>query len=92
MDWGYIGAVTLFFTIILIFAQRIEEKRKRVARWFIFGMMILLMIRPNYTHLRGQNLVAYAIAFFISFVFWVLIGRYNPVGSSDAIKVYGMDD
>jgi hypothetical protein len=92
MDWGYIGAVTLFFTIILILAQRIEPKRARIARYFILIMMALLMLRPNYTHLRGQNLVAYAIALFISLLFWLLIGRYNPVGSSDAIKVYGMDD
>lgn len=92
MDWGYIGAVTLFFTLILIFAQRIEAKRKRIARYFIVLMMILLMLRPNYTYLRGQNLVAYAIALFLSFVFWLVIGRYNPVGTSDTIKVYGMDD
>jgi hypothetical protein len=92
MDWGYIGVVTLFFTVILIIAQRIEAKRQRIARYFIFIMMLLLMLRPNYTHLRGQNLVAYAIALFISFVFWLFIGRYNPVGSSDTIKVYGMDD
>jgi hypothetical protein len=92
MDWGYIGVVTLFFTVILIIAQRIEAKRQRIARYFIFIMMLLLMLRPNYTHLRGQNLVAYAIALFISFIFWLLIGRYNPVGSSDTIKVYGMDD
>lgn len=25
-------------------------------------------------------------------LFWVFIGRSNPPGSSDAIKVYGMDD
>ena len=28
----------------------------------------------------------------INFLYWALLGRYNPVGSSDAIKVYGMDD
>ncbi len=91
MNGGYIAAVTMFFTILLILAQRIEARRKRLARYFIPFMMLLLMLHPNEA-LRPQNLVAYALALFISFVFWVLIGRYNPVGSSDAIKVYGLDD
>jgi uncharacterized membrane protein YwaF len=26
-----------------------------------------------------------------NFLFWALIGRYNLVGSSDSIKVYGLD-
>ena len=91
MDSGYVTAVTVFFTILLILAQRIEARRQRLARYFIIFMMILLMLQPNES-LRPQNLVAYAIALFISFVFWVLIGRYNPVGTSDTIKVYGLDD
>jgi hypothetical protein len=31
-------------------------------------------------------------ALVINLLFWALLGRYNPPGSSDAIKVYGMDD
>jgi hypothetical protein len=92
MDGGYLGVVALFFSVLLILTQRMEEKRKRIGRYFIIGLMILLMLRPNEIHLRGTNLVAYVIAFLVSGLFWVLIGRYNPVGSSDAIKVYGLDD
>ena len=31
-------------------------------------------------------------ALVINLVYWALLGRYNPPGSSDAIKVFGMDD
>jgi len=31
-------------------------------------------------------------ALIVNFLYWALFGRYNPVGSSDSIKVYGMDD
>ncbi len=31
-------------------------------------------------------------AVMLNIVFWVLIGRSNPPGTSDAIQVYGMDD
>jgi hypothetical protein len=36
--------------------------------------------------------VALAAAVVLNLLFWLLIGRYNPVGSSDRIQVIGMDD
>jgi len=30
-------------------------------------------------------------AIVVNFLFWAFFGRYNPVGSSDSIKVYGLD-
>lgn len=32
------------------------------------------------------------LAFVISFLFWALIGRYNPPGTSEDIKVLGLKD
>lgn len=32
------------------------------------------------------------IAVVFNVLFWLFIGRYNPVGSSDSIQVIGMDD
>ena len=32
------------------------------------------------------------IALVLNGLFWVLIGRYNPVSSSDDIRVMGLDD
>lgn len=89
MDWGYVTLVAVTFSILLIIAQRVEERRRRMVRGFIVSMAILLMIRYE---LQDENLVGYVIALFVSFLFWLLIGRYNRVGSSDVIKVYGMDD
>jgi hypothetical protein len=40
----------------------------------------------------GEAFVALLIALFFNLLFWVLIGRYNPVGSSDNIRVLGLDD
>ena len=31
-------------------------------------------------------------ALIINFLYWALFGRYNLVGSSDSIRVYGIDD
>jgi hypothetical protein len=35
---------------------------------------------------------AIGTALIFNLLFWVLLGRYNPPGSSDSIKVLGMDD
>ena len=35
---------------------------------------------------------AIAAALMFNLFFWVILGRYNPPGSSDSIKVLGMDD
>jgi phosphoglycerol transferase MdoB-like AlkP superfamily enzyme len=35
---------------------------------------------------------AVLLAFVLNIVYWALLGRYNPVGSSDAIIVIGRDD
>ena len=41
---------------------------------------------------HSEALFALVTAFLINFFFWALIGRYNPVGSSDRIQVIGMED
>lgn len=90
MDGSYITLIAGVFAFLMIFWQRVEASRKRLARWFLIIVGVILML--YYTHLRRETVVAFLIALFVSFLFWLLIGRYNPVGSSDSIKVYGMDD
>jgi hypothetical protein len=89
MDWSYITLITSVFSILLIITQRVVATRRHLMRGFVISMAILLMIRYE---LQVENLVGYGIALFVSFLFWLLIGRYNPVGDDSGIKVYGMDD
>ncbi|MCA9915276.1 MAG: hypothetical protein KC496_18110 [Anaerolineae bacterium] len=91
MNSGYLLLIVVVFSFLLILSQRIVARHKRMFRGFIVSMAILLMIRYEY---HTENLIGYAIALFISFVYWILIGRYNEVGDDDqtGIKVYGLDD
>jgi len=89
MDWSYIGLVAFSFGILLILTQRVIPKRRAMMRGFVVSMGILLMIRYE---LQTENLVGYFLAVIISFLFWLLIGRYNPVSDEEGIKVYGLDD
>lgn len=90
MDWNYIFLVGFTFGVMLILTQRITNPRqKRLFRGFVVTMAIILMIRYQ---LQIENLVGYFIAIIISYLFWLLIGRYNPVGNHEEIKVYGLND
>ncbi|MCA9882549.1 MAG: hypothetical protein KC546_14860 [Anaerolineae bacterium] len=89
MDWGYVTAVALLFSVLLIATQRMIERHRRFMRGFVIVLAVLLMIR--YT-LQLENIVAYLIALCVSFIFWLLIGRYNPAPTDDKIKVFGLDD
>lgn len=93
MDWNYVTLIAFVVSLLLIMIQRAERKRRRLAIGVV--LICFLVIRHNTTikpHLNEETVVAFGIGFLISALFWLLIGRYNPVGSSDAIEVIGMDD
>jgi hypothetical protein len=89
MNWGYVSLIAISFGMLLIIAQRVVPQRRRVARWFIFILGVLLILRGN---LGTENLFGFFGALVMSFLFWLLIGRYNPVSPEDSITVYGMND
>ena len=93
MDWNYIGLIALLVALLLVAIQRTEAKRRRLA--VILVIPGLLLIRQN-AFLKGdlheETLLAFAIGIVLSILFWLLIGRYNPVGNDSEVKVIGMDD
>ena len=93
MVWSQFFAVFITFSILWIVAQRIAVRHQRTLRIFIILFAILwFWLRSN---LYFWEMITGMIASLIlSFLFWVLIGRYNPPGNKDeeAIKVYGLDD
>lgn len=89
MNGGYLLVVGIAFGLLLILSQRIVPRHKRMFRGFLFTMAVFLMIRYEY---QLETLLGYVFAIFLSFLFWLLIGRYNPVNDKDEIKVYGLND
>ncbi|MGB7337640.1 MAG: hypothetical protein WBC91_02025 [Phototrophicaceae bacterium] len=92
-DWSQFFAVFITFSFLWILAQRISARHQRMFRIFIIIFAIGWMsMRLN---LFFWEMIFGVIASLVmSFLFWLLIGRYNPVGNEDetAIKVYGLDD
>lgn len=94
MDDNYQLIFAVVFSLVLLTVQRAEQKyRKRVLFLFVVfvgvPMAYLALIRDAGDAFRDGLIIALVF----NFLFWLLIGRYNPVGSSDeAIQVLGMDD
>ncbi len=93
MDLNYVALIATVVALLLVMVQRTELTNRRLAIGFV--VLCLLVIRHN-AFLKGdlhdETLVAFVIGFLVSSLIWLLIGRYNPVRSSDDIQVMGMDD
>ena len=93
MDWNYVALIAIVASLLLIMIQRSERKRRRLVTGFV--VICFLVIRHNISikpHLNEETVLAFGIGVLVSALFWLVIGRYNPVGSSDEIQVIGMDD
>jgi hypothetical protein len=92
MDTGIAILLTLFIGFMMFIVQRVEAKRRLIVA---IGMLLggeLIRRYVWYRDLHAEALFALVAAVVLNFLFWLLIGRYNPVGSSDRIQVLGMDD
>lgn len=93
MDWNYVALISITAALLLVMIQRTVPNRRRLAA--VFVILIGLIIRQN-AFIKGdlheETLIAIVIGIVLSGLFWLLIGRYNPVDAGDDIKVLGMDD
>ncbi|RMG76483.1 MAG: hypothetical protein D6711_03820, partial [Chloroflexi bacterium] len=92
MNLEYLTIFTTLFGLLFFFYQRTESQKRRTVLLIMIIPLILLRNFAVYRNMESEAWAGLFLAFFLNFMFWVLIGRYNPVGSSDNIKVLGMDD
>jgi hypothetical protein len=89
---GTLFLMILVMTAVGLIIQRTEEKKRRgvliVMGIFMLGVLYFVSLRDFW----GGLVLSIVIAGVINLVYWMLVGRYNPVGTSDSIKVLGMDD
>lgn len=92
-DWSQFFAVFVIFSVLWIIAQRISKRHQRLFRIFIIVCAIAWM-SMRIQLFFWEMILGIVASLVMSFLFWLLIGRYNPVGDADqdAIKVYGLDD
>lgn len=92
MDLGLFLLLLFVLSTILFVIQRTEAKRRRVVIIVMGFLTLIVLWFVNLRQIWGEAILIFLLALFLNFLFWLLIGRYNPVGSSDSIRVLGMDD
>lgn len=92
MDVGTLLLMIFSFGLLLLLVQRAETKRRRVVAILLLPVLGIILHYANVNgHLR-EAFAGFILAMVLNVLFWLFIGRYNPVGSSDSIKVLGLDD
>ena len=81
------------YGIITLAVQR-SEKNRRLAT-LVISIPLWLYILPNYGNYRdsdGAHNWGVMAALLANYLFWLVIGRRYPPGSSEDIHVWGMDE
>ncbi len=78
--------------MMFLLIQRAEIRRRRTVTILMIFAGVLTFMWANGQNLTGALVAAFITALIFNFLFWLLIGRYNPVGSSEDIRVIRMDD
>lgn len=92
MQVGIIVLLTVAMSTLLFIIQRSTAKRRLFVAILTLAAAELIRRYVFYRDVHGEAWIALFVSLFLNFSFWLFIGRYNPVKSSDEIKVYGLDD
>jgi hypothetical protein len=85
--------LTLIYSAALLIFQRTERKQKWLAA--LIAVLPIGYMTYQWGVLRDQmNVVLWAvgIALLLNVIFWIVWGRRHPPGTSDSIRVIGMED
>lgn len=92
MDTGITLLLTFILSLMIFLVQRTEAKRRRFFAIVMLGGAELIRRYVWFRDVHTEALTALIAAIVLNLLFWLLIGRYNPVGSSDQIQVIGLND
>jgi hypothetical protein len=92
MNWWITFLLTVSFTVIFVLIQRSEQSRRCIVWLSMLVVMGLIGYWSITAQVVGETVLGLIFGLLLTGLFWLLIGRYNPVGSSDNIKVLGLDD
>lgn len=89
-----LGAVLLFvliYTLLGFIFQRSDPNKRPLVGFCLFIMAVLTQRYADYRLVSSEAWLGLAVALLLNGLFWLMIGRYNPV-DADKIQVIGMDD
>ena len=91
VDCGNFVLLTAIYGLGLLLVQRVERNRQ-LFTLFVVGFVWLITRRfALFRDLDTELTWAVFAALLLNYLFWLLIGRRFPPGSSTDIRVWGMD-
>jgi hypothetical protein len=92
MVTGNLVILAVIFIVLLWLIQRTERKRIWVALLLLLPGGYLIYRWAVYRDETRTALAALGIGAALNLLYWLLYGRKHPPGSSDSIRVIGMED
>ena len=92
MNVGILILLAVFMSIMLMIVQRAEARRRLLVAVVMLGIGELIRRYVFYRNVHAEAWIALIIALVLNGGFYLFVGRYNPVHSSDEIQVIGLDD
>ena len=92
MNVGILVLLAVFISFMLFLVQRSEAKRRLFVAVIMLVIAELIRRYVFYRNVHTEAWIALIIALFLNAGFYLFVGRYNPVHSSEEIQVIGLDD
>ncbi len=90
-DSGALMLLLGLYAGVLIVVQRAEKNRRLLVFFFMAFSGLLIWRTAEYRNVPDENDWAMLGAVALNLVFWLVIGRRFPPGTSDSIEVIGME-
>ncbi|MBI5929087.1 MAG: hypothetical protein HY862_07255 [Chloroflexi bacterium] len=90
-DRGAFLALFGLYAGMIVLVQRTEQRRKLLVFWLMGIAALLTWGRAQSRGVAVEGDWAVLAALGVNFLFWLLVNRRFPPGSSDVIEVYGME-
>ena len=92
MNIGILALLTVFISFMLFLIQRAEAKRRLFVTVVMLVIAELIRRYVFYRNVHTEAWIALVVALILNAGFYLFVGRYNPVHSSEEIQVIGLDD
>lgn len=90
-DWGAFLVLSVVYAALLLLVQRVEKSRRLLALFFMGFAGLMTWRTAEFRGYPAENDWAVLAGVTANLVFWLIMGRRFPPGTSDSIEVYGME-
>lgn len=92
MSASVLIALGVVFSGMLLLLQRTQANRRLFVSIMMLPLFALCWYYAGISEAIRSAWLAFIFALIFNVLFWLVIGRYNPVAKSEDIRVLRMDD